>query len=189
MIHQLIYLTNGHFTPTQIIFYMIFMSHDDFSVRNLIIEADQSPKKLCVPLRYTDALVEPSSSSSLSVSLSYLSFFFFFGHTLSPNLFSICLSAFLHPSVCHPLSLYEWPFCVILCHFCFIFTPCVPFFSATIKPFDVFLKFPRPPPRSLPLFSICLSPRLLFPLPPSLFCSPAAHKNSSFLSPEVCSVA
>lgn len=70
-----------------------------------------------------------------------------------------------------------------MCHSCSIFSRCVPLFCTTIEPFHASLKFPGPPPRSRPLFpSVCL-------LPPSLFCSPAAHKNSSFLSPEDCSVA
>lgn len=136
----------------------------------------------------------PTSSSSLCLSLSH---FILFSVTVCLPIFSPYVS---HPSLTVsirvPSSLTAGG--AILCHFvsffrCFIFSPCVPFFSATIKPFHA-LKFPRPPPRSLLLFpSVYLlrssSPRPLFPLPPSLFCSPAAHKNSSFFSPEDCSVA
>lgn len=84
-----------------------------------------------------------------------------------------------------------------MCHlvsFLLHFHPTCPLFTATIKPFHASLKFPRPPPRSLLLFPsvyllLSFSLCLLLLLLPSLFCSPAAHKNSSFLSPEDCSVA
>lgn len=72
-------------------------------------------------------------------------------------------------------------FCAILAPF----SPGVsPFSAQQSNPFTL-LSNSLGHPRVLALFfhlSVCL-------LPPSLFCSPAAHKNSSFLSPEDCSVA
>lgn len=74
-----------------------------------------------------------------------------------------------HPLPCHPPSLHEWPFFSgILCHFCFIFSPCVPLFFTTIKPFHTFLKFPQPPPRSRLLFHLSISFSLLQPVSSSL---------------------
>lgn len=139
-----------------------------------------------------------TSSSSLSVFLSPIcSLSFFCCHTLTPNLFSICLPAFPHHV--HPCAILSncarSHFVSFRVIFSLRFSQHVsPFSPLQSNPFTLFLKFPRPPPRSLPLFpSVYLllssSPGLLFPLPPSLFCSPAAHKNSSFLSPEDCSVA
>lgn len=129
-----------------------------------------------MPLRFAHQNI-PWTSSSSSFSLSP-PFLFLCCHAMSPG---VVLSPTCHRI--HPCVIPEWPFCVILCHSYFIFSQCVPLFCTTIEPFHASLKFPGPPPRSRPLFpSVCL-------LPPSLFCSPAAHKNSSFLSPEDCSVA
>lgn len=75
--------------------------------------------------------------------------------------------------------------------FCAILTS----FSPSVSPFSVQQSSPFTllsnslgHPRVLALF-FHLSVSLFLLLPPSLFCSPAAHKNSSFLSPENCSVA
>lgn len=88
----------------------------------------------------------------------------------------------------------------ILCHFMsvlFHFLPMCPTFLGYNQTLSPFPQIPSATPAFSPPFSICLSPSSssssssslsLFPLPPSLFCSPAAHKNSSFLSPEDSSV-
>lgn len=130
------------------------------------------------------------------LSLSYLLFMsFFFCHTLTPNLFSICLTGFLQRV--HPYAILSNCRSSHFVSFCVIFAS----FSQHVSPFlcynQTLSRFPQIPsatPAFSPSFSICLSPCLFFsasplPLPPSLFCSPAAHKNSSFLSPEDCSVA
>lgn len=81
---------------------------------------------------------------------------------------------------------------VILCHFLVIFTARVPF-SLQSNPFTL-PSNSLGHPRVLSLFFssdyllLCSSFGLVFTLPPALFCSPAAHKNSSFLSPENYSV-
>lgn len=111
-----------------------------------------------------------TSSSSPSLSRPF---------TIYPFIVTLCLPISF-PYVSLPLSTVSIlpngtsghfvSFCVI---FLLHFLPTCPLFSATIKPFHALLKFPRPPPRSLPLFpSVYLllssSLRLLFPLPPSL---------------------
>lgn len=91
------------------------------------------------------------TSSSFPVHLSL--FICSFCHTLSPDLFSICVfplpSPLYAPSSLAPRGAHFW------CHLVSLlphFLPTCPLFSSTIKPFHALLKFPRPPPRSLPLF-------------------------------------
>lgn len=178
---------------------MIFKSHDDCGVCDLIIEANQwanLPKPWYIPLRHTDALVEPFSDLlflPVCLFLSYL-LYRFLSHSISQCFFhmSPCLPPSPCPSTGRPLSAAR---VAILCHlvsFLLHFHPvCPPFSLLQSNPFTLFPQIPSATPAFSPSFSICLSPSLclLFPLPPSLFCSPAAHKNSSFLSPEDCSVA
>lgn len=113
------------------------------------------------PLKSFFAPPEHRGASSSSVSVHLFLFFHIFSH----------------PS--------ELPFCFILIHFCSIFTPCVPFSPLQSDPFTL-------PSNSLShsrILSIFLHLSIFFPpLLPSLLCSPAAHKNSSFLSPEDSSV-
>lgn len=82
---------------------------------------------------------------------------------------------------------HKWPFSVILCHSCSIFSPCVPFSELQSNPFTLFSNSLGHPRVLALFFHLSISHFLL--CPPSLCCSPAAHKNSSFLSPEDCSVA
>lgn len=107
----------------------------------VIIQADQSPKNPHMPLRHTDALVEPISDLlflPVCLSLSYLLFilFFFFLVTLCLPIFfpyvSLPSSA---ASIRMPSSLTARV--AILCHFCFIFTPCVPFSLLQSNPFTL----------------------------------------------------
>lgn len=78
-----------------------------------------------------------TSSSSLSVFLLF-ALYPFFCHTLSPNLFSICLSAFLHRvHLCAILSNSASSHFVILCPFYFIFTTRAPFSVLQSNPFTL----------------------------------------------------
>lgn len=94
----------------------------------------------------------PSSSSS-SASLPSICSLFSHYHTITlcPTVFP-CLPA----PRCTPVPPSLAALVAILCHFMpFLasFSPhASPFSSITIKPFHAFLKFPRPPPRSRPLF-------------------------------------
>lgn len=111
-----------------------------------------------------------SVTSYLSVFF-FLLFSFFFPH--------VTLSILVSSLGGHFLS-----FCAILASF----SPSVsPFSTQQSHPFRL-LSNSQGHPRVLALF-FHLSVSLVLLLPPSLFCSPAAHKNSSFLPPENCSVA
>lgn len=107
-------------------------------------------------------------------------------HIMSPSVF-LSFVFFPHVTVSilvSSLSGHFLSFCVILTSF----SPSVsPFSTQQSNPFTL-LSNSLGHPRVLALF-FHLSVSLFLLLSPSLFCSPAAHKNSSFLSPENCSVA
>lgn len=97
----------------------------------------------------------PSSSSS-SASLPSICSLFSHYHTMSARLPPLPVFPCLPAPHCTPAPPSPTALLAILCHFMpFIvsFSPhASPFSSITIKPFHAFLKFPRPPPRSRPLF-------------------------------------
>ena len=154
-----------------------------------------SQKTCRVPLRYTDALDEPFSDLLFLPRPSFPLYLFFLSHSVSRSFFHMCLPL-TESSVCAVLSrTTRSPFSVSFGVTFASFSPHVSpllFYNQTLSRSP---QIPSATPAFSPSFSICPSSflssslRLLFPLPPSLFCSPAAHKNSSFLSPEDCSVA
>lgn len=144
-----------------IIFNIIYVSCEDLCVCDLM--ADQSPKNLCMPLRSADALVGSlwTSSSSLSVS-HYTLLFIMCSVTLCLPIFFpyVSLTSFAVSILSQTARV------AILCHFCFIFSPCVPFSLLQSNPFTLSsdsLGHPRVPS--------AFFHRLLFPLPSLPLCS------------------
>lgn len=116
-----------------------------------------------MPLRPKDSLIKiflASSSSSLSVLFSHISFF---SPLLSNNLSQSSFHMSPYPFVCHPPS----RTCGHFVSFCAILVP----FSPHVSPFhnnqtlSRFSRIPWATPAFSPSFSICLSPSSFFALP------------------------
>lgn len=119
------------------------------------------PKTWCIPLRHTDALVEtvvgPPLPPCLSFSLLSAHYpFFFLSHTLSPNLFPICLSAFL----LHRVRLWAFLSNCTSGHFvtfCVIYASFSPHVSPFLRYNQTLSRFPQIP-SATPAFSLPLFP-------------------------------